>query len=161
MKSFPKRYWSFIEYLSIVFMLMTSWENMNQVCILMPLHEGTYILSSKRSVLLERPFQWSILCHWLNLKATALSLFSWEWRCVYNNSSIVCLYSLADRSFNDIMQYPVMPWIIADYTSPSLGEPATPHILHTHLTSYTHSLTSYTHTLTSYTHTPSHLHVYV
>lgn len=31
------------------------------------------------------------------------------------------LFSLADRSFNDIMQYPVMPWVIADYTSPTLG----------------------------------------
>ena len=29
--------------------------------------------------------------------------------------------SLSDRSFNDIMQYPVMPWIIADYTSQTLG----------------------------------------
>ena len=29
--------------------------------------------------------------------------------------------SLSDRSFNDIMQYPVMPWIIADYTSTKLG----------------------------------------
>jgi hypothetical protein len=30
--------------------------------------------------------------------------------------------SLADRSFCDIMQYPVMPWIIADYTSDKLGQ---------------------------------------
>ncbi len=37
-------------------------------------------------------------------------------------NTILFLSSLADRSFNDIMQYPVMPWIIADYTSPSLGE---------------------------------------
>lgn len=33
----------------------------------------------------------------------------------------LCLLSLADRSFNDIMQYPVMPWIVADYTSSTLG----------------------------------------
>ena len=30
--------------------------------------------------------------------------------------------SLADRSFSDIMQYPVMPWVIADYTSSRLGQ---------------------------------------
>lgn len=30
--------------------------------------------------------------------------------------------SLADRSFCDIMQYPVMPWVIADYTSDKLGQ---------------------------------------
>ena len=30
-------------------------------------------------------------------------------------------FSVADRSFNDIMQYPVLPWILADYTSSTLG----------------------------------------
>ena len=29
-------------------------------------------------------------------------------------------FSVADRSFNDIMQYPVLPWILADYTSSTL-----------------------------------------
>ena len=31
-------------------------------------------------------------------------------------------FSLADRSFCDIMQYPVMPWLITDYTSDKLGQ---------------------------------------
>jgi len=37
------------------------------------------------------------------------------------------LNSLADRSFNDLTQYPVFPWIIADYTSRELdlNNPAT------------------------------------
>lgn len=30
------------------------------------------------------------------------------------------LNTLAGRTFNDLNQYPVFPWIIADYTSPSL-----------------------------------------
>jgi hypothetical protein len=29
--------------------------------------------------------------------------------------------SLADRSFNDLTQYPVFPWVIADYKSKELG----------------------------------------
>ena len=29
-------------------------------------------------------------------------------------------YSLADRTFHDLTQYPVMPWIISDYTSETL-----------------------------------------
>ena len=35
--------------------------------------------------------------------------------------------SQADRSFNDLTQYPVFPWIIADYTSEELDltDPAT------------------------------------
>ena len=31
---------------------------------------------------------------------------------------------LADRSVNDIIQYPVFPWVIADYESEELGEKA-------------------------------------
>ena len=42
------------------------------------------------------------------------------WYCI-KPMSYSTSHSLADRSFNDIMQYPVMPWIIADYTSTSLG----------------------------------------
>lgn len=30
------------------------------------------------------------------------------------------LNTLAGRSYNDLMQYPVFPWIVADYTSPEL-----------------------------------------
>ncbi|KXJ24231.1 WD repeat and FYVE domain-containing protein 3 [Exaiptasia diaphana] len=29
-------------------------------------------------------------------------------------------FSLADRSFNDLTQYPVFPWVLADYTSTTL-----------------------------------------
>ena len=31
-------------------------------------------------------------------------------------------FSLADRSFNDLTQYPVFPWILADYKSEELGK---------------------------------------
>ena len=30
------------------------------------------------------------------------------------------LNTLAGRTFNDLNQYPVFPWVLADYTSPSL-----------------------------------------
>ena len=29
----------------------------------------------------------------------------------------MCLNTLAGRSYNDLMQYPVFPWVIADYDS--------------------------------------------
>ena len=32
------------------------------------------------------------------------------------------LSSLADRSINDLTQYPVFPWVIKDFTSPELGQ---------------------------------------
>lgn len=43
----------------------------------------------------------------------------------------VCLYvgcvmlSLADRSVNDLAQYPVFPWTISDYSSTELGKSVT------------------------------------
>ena len=30
------------------------------------------------------------------------------------------LNTLAGRSYNDLMQYPVFPWVVADYNSPEL-----------------------------------------
>jgi hypothetical protein len=32
----------------------------------------------------------------------------------------MALNTLAGRSYNDLMQYPVFPWILADYTSEDL-----------------------------------------
>lgn len=29
-------------------------------------------------------------------------------------------FSQADRTFNDLTQYPVFPWVVSDYTSPEL-----------------------------------------
>ncbi|XP_041376652.1 protein FAN-like [Gigantopelta aegis] len=39
---------------------------------------------------------------------------------ISNFEYLMYLNSLADRSFNDLTQYPVLPWIISDYTSSEL-----------------------------------------
>ena len=36
------------------------------------------------------------------------------------NSVVMQLNALAGRTFNDLNQYPVFPWVLADYTSPCL-----------------------------------------
>lgn len=41
----------------------------------------------------------------------------WQNGLVSNFDYLMYLNSAADRSFNDLTQYPVMPWVIADYTS--------------------------------------------
>ena len=41
----------------------------------------------------------------------------WQEGKVSNFEYIMALNSAADRSFNDLAQYPVLPWVIADYTS--------------------------------------------
>ncbi|KAL3859053.1 hypothetical protein ACJMK2_009289 [Sinanodonta woodiana] len=44
----------------------------------------------------------------------------WQNGFVSNYEYLLYLNSLADRSFNDLTQYPVMPWVIQDYTSTTL-----------------------------------------
>ncbi|KAL2652898.1 hypothetical protein R1flu_021026 [Riccia fluitans] len=52
---------------------------------------------------------------------------SWRRREISNFDYLMTLNTLAGRSYNDLTQYPVFPWIIADYTSQKLdlANPAT------------------------------------
>eukprot|EP00117_Sycon_ciliatum_P047152 scpid28293/ scgid33705/ Protein FAN; Factor associated with neutral sphingomyelinase activation len=51
----------------------------------------------------------------------------WQNGVISNYDYLMYLNSMADRSFNDLTQYPVFPWVIADYASKQLdlGNPAT------------------------------------
>ena len=51
----------------------------------------------------------------------------WQNGLITNLEYLLYLNSAADRSFNDLTQYPIMPWIVADYSSPvlDLSSPAT------------------------------------
>lgn len=53
------------------------------------------------------------------LKASRLTE-SWRRRQISNFQYIMALNVIAGRSFNDISQYPVFPWVLADYTSSEL-----------------------------------------
>ncbi|XP_015108694.1 protein FAN isoform X1 [Diachasma alloeum] len=44
----------------------------------------------------------------------------WQNRGLSNYDYLLYVNSLADRTFHDLTQYPVMPWILQDYTSPNL-----------------------------------------
>ena len=44
----------------------------------------------------------------------------WKKRKISNFEYIMALNRMAGRSFNDITQYPVFPWLIADYTSDTI-----------------------------------------
>lgn len=46
-----------------------------------------------------------------------------QWQCgiLSNYDYLLYLNSSADRSFNDLTQYPVFPWVIKDFTSPTLS----------------------------------------
>ena len=44
----------------------------------------------------------------------------WQHGVISNYDYLLHLNSLADRSFNDLTQYPVFPWVVADYSSDAL-----------------------------------------
>ncbi|XP_034244704.1 protein FAN-like [Thrips palmi] len=44
----------------------------------------------------------------------------WQHGVLSNYDYLLYLNSLADRTFNDLTQYPVFPWVVADYTSETL-----------------------------------------
>ena len=44
----------------------------------------------------------------------------WQKGRISNFDYLLYLNNLADRSFNDLTQYPVFPWVVADYTSDKL-----------------------------------------
>lgn len=45
---------------------------------------------------------------------------AWQRREISNYEYLMALNTVAGRSFNDLSQYPVFPWVLADYTSPTL-----------------------------------------
>lgn len=48
-------------------------------------------------------------------------MLQWQRGHISNYQYLLHLNNLADRSCNDLSQYPVFPWIIADYSSSELG----------------------------------------
>ncbi len=60
-----------------------------------------------------------------------------------NNCDFCCCDSMADRSTNDLTQYPVFPWIVADYTSKTLGKQTW--LSHFKALSQNHATTSHNH----------------
>lgn len=53
------------------------------------------------------------------LKASRLTEL-WRGRQISNFQYIMALNVIAGRSYNDISQYPVFPWVLADYSSSEL-----------------------------------------
>lgn len=48
-------------------------------------------------------------------------MLQWQRGLLSNYQYLLHLNNLADRSSNDLSQYPIFPWIIADYSSAQLG----------------------------------------
>lgn len=48
-------------------------------------------------------------------------MLQWQRGLLSNYQYLLHLNNLADRSCNDLSQYPIFPWVLADYTSRRLG----------------------------------------
>ena len=59
------------------------------------------------------------ICRPLEIEEENMTL-QWQNGLISNFQYLLYLNSAADRSFNDLTQYPVVPWVIADYVSPDL-----------------------------------------
>ncbi|KAL0274091.1 UNVERIFIED_CONTAM: hypothetical protein PYX00_006608 [Menopon gallinae] len=59
----------------------------------------------------------------LTMKITEQEIMTLKWqnRALSTYEYLLYLNSLADRSFNDLTQYPVFPWVLSDYTSEELN----------------------------------------
>lgn len=53
------------------------------------------------------------------LKATGMTM-KWINREISNFDYLMVLNTIAGRSYNDLSQYPIFPWILSDYKSPTL-----------------------------------------
>lgn len=54
------------------------------------------------------------------LRMAEIARESWRRRDITNFEYLMILNTLAGRSYNDLTQYPVFPWVLADYSSEDL-----------------------------------------
>lgn len=55
-----------------------------------------------------------------SLELAELYKDQWRRREISNFEYLMYLNTLAGRSYNDLTQYPIFPWVISDYTSETL-----------------------------------------
>lgn len=59
----------------------------------------------------------SLIDRRVSLEMAETARESWRRRDITNFEYLMILNTLAGRSYNDLTQYPVFPWVLADYTS--------------------------------------------
>lgn len=87
---------------------------------------GTLIVSSRNDALFPRGISRNksgIIClvdQRVAVEQAEIARESWKRREMTNFEYLIILNTLAGRSYNDLTQYPVFPWVLADYTSEKL-----------------------------------------
>lgn len=87
---------------------------------------GTLIVSSRNEKLFpkgssrDRSGLISFVDRHVGLEMAEIARESWRRRDISNFEYLMILNTLAGRSYNDLTQYPVFPWVLADYSSDKL-----------------------------------------
>ena len=58
----------------------------------------------------------------INVKSLDIIINDWKYYRISNMELLMWINIYSNRSFNDISQYPVLPWVIGDYNSEILPE---------------------------------------
>lgn len=84
---------------------------------------GTSIVSLRNEILLpkgsnrDKSGAISFVDRRVALEMAEMARESWRRRDITNFEYLMILNTLAGRSYNDLTQYPVFPWVLADYSS--------------------------------------------
>ena len=88
----------------------------------------TFRCSKKKEEKKERDLEymnivWYAPCIGVTLEDTRTENMTLRWQngLISNYDYLFYLNTMADRSLNDLTQYPVFPWVLANYTSHTLG----------------------------------------
>ena len=88
---------------------------------------GTLIVSSRNEILFPKGSSRdkngliSIIDRRTAAEMASASRESWRRREISNFEYLMTLNTLAGRSYNDLTQYPIFPWVLADYSSEKLN----------------------------------------
>ncbi|OQR94211.1 BEACH domain-containing protein [Achlya hypogyna] len=90
------------------------------ICRPATVHDVHRAIMSKRPLQLYRDPEWRRLRHPSHMFKTAPQTTQWVNHEISTFAYLMWLNTVAGRTYNDVTQYPVFPWVLADYTSSHL-----------------------------------------
>ncbi|OQR94529.1 hypothetical protein THRCLA_08156 [Thraustotheca clavata] len=103
-----------------VFVLSTRKNDLFRICYPTTIHDVHRAILSKQPLQLYRDPEWRRLRHPSHMFKTSTQTIRWANHEISTFEYLMWLNTLAGRTYNDPTQYPVFPWVLADYTSEKL-----------------------------------------
>ncbi|KDO22612.1 hypothetical protein SPRG_21162 [Saprolegnia parasitica CBS 223.65] len=103
-----------------IFVLSSRKNYLFHVCPPTSVHDLHRAMMTKRPAQLFRDPEWRRLRHPSHMFKTSAQTSAWVNHEISTFEYLMWLNTLAGRTYNDVTQYPVFPWVLADYTSRTL-----------------------------------------